>query len=139
VANGISNINWEAVAGWNAWDEGGLAFIILHELTHNSPGGVLSNAASWDIHQVLGGTTVDYDQHSFWFDANEEYANWGARAIMTILGMQVPTDVPPFGYDNTLPSLVPPPSGGGGGGSGGSGGSGGGGGGSGGGGGNVGE
>jgi hypothetical protein len=124
VLNGISNMNYEALLGWDRSDANGLIFIILHELIHNSPEGTSYNALEFFFHTLFDGIDRDYDKDDVWFDSNEEYANWGARSIMTALGIPIPAPMPAFGYDDTTPATMPttppppppppPPSGGGG-------------------------
>jgi hypothetical protein len=111
VLNGISNINWDALGGWSETPNG-LSFIILHELTHSSPLGTRYNAEAFGLHRAFGGTRETWDENAFWFDVNEEFANWGAAIIMMGLGIPIPTGPIAFGFDDTMtaaPFPEPPP------------------------------
>jgi hypothetical protein len=112
VVNGVSNIRWDAVDGWNAWDPNGLTFIILHEFVHGSPLGTMSSDVMYAFHELFGGNSATYNEYNFWFDANEEFANWGARELMIRLSIPVPASTPPFGWNDTMPAsplFSPPP------------------------------
>jgi len=113
VANGVSNMHWSTVNTWGYWDANGLTFIILHELVHGSPFGERIRDAAYAMHLLFYGVENRYEASDFWWDVNEEAANWGAREIMEAFLIPPPTHRPPYGYDDSMPSspltLPPPP------------------------------
>jgi hypothetical protein len=109
VADGISHIRFDTVTGWDAWDPNGLTFIILHEVVHNSTYGEIARDASFFMHNLFGGTKDDYDPTDYWWDFNEEHANWGARELMKALSVPAIVGKPEHGYADGVPPPPPPP------------------------------
>ena len=57
------------------------------------------NDTQWSNWAAAGGNPDLYAGSSF-FEENEEFANWGARALSDLLGRDLPTGfVPTFGYE----------------------------------------
>jgi hypothetical protein len=108
-------LDWAFVgfAARGYWDANGLTFIILHELVHGSPFGERIRDAAYAMHLLFYGVENRYEASDFWWDVNEESANWGAREIMEAFLIPPPTHRPPYGYDDSMPSspltLPPPP------------------------------